>query len=89
MAAIHTTTETTCQALLDICEYPDVADELRKEIVEVLSAEGWAKTSLYKLKLMDSFLKESQRMRPLSQGKQSDNNTFPQVFVEVVSWKRK
>jgi len=66
LAAIHTTTETTSSALLDICEFPDVADKLRKEIVDVIGKDGWAKTSLYKLKLMDSFLKEGQRVRPLS-----------------------
>ncbi|KAI1396144.1 cytochrome P450 [Hypoxylon fuscum] len=65
MAAIHTTTETSCSALLDICEYPDVAEQLRQEIIEVIGQNGWAKTSLYKLKLMDSFLKEGQRVRPM------------------------
>ncbi|KAI1780930.1 cytochrome P450 [Hypoxylon cercidicola] len=65
MAAIHTTTETTCTALLDVCEYPDVAQQLRDEIIEVIGENGWAKTSLYKLKLMDSFLKEGQRIRPM------------------------
>lgn len=68
MAAIHTTTEATCQALLDICEYPDVADQLRREVVDVLAEAGWAKTSLYKLKLMDSFIKEGQRVRPIAAG---------------------
>ncbi|KAI0098329.1 cytochrome P450 [Hypoxylon sp. NC0597] len=65
MAAIHTTTETSCTALLDICEYPDVAQQLREEIIQVIGEHGWAKTSLYKLKLMDSFLKEGQRVRPM------------------------
>ncbi|KAI0098084.1 cytochrome P450 [Nemania sp. FL0031] len=65
-AAIHTTTEITTQVLLDICEYPDIAQQLREEIVGVFSAHGLTKTSLYKLKLMDSFLKEGQRFRPLS-----------------------
>ncbi|KAI1744956.1 cytochrome P450 [Xylaria scruposa] len=66
MAAIHTTSETLSQALLDICQYPDVADQLRKEIVEVIGQNGWSKTSLYKLRLMDSFLKEGQRHHPMS-----------------------
>ncbi|KAI0131024.1 cytochrome P450 [Daldinia grandis] len=66
LAAIHTTTETTCSALLDICEYPDVAQQLRQEIIEVIGEHGWAKTSLYKLKLMDSFLKEGQRVTPMN-----------------------
>ena len=68
MAAIHTTSETLCQALLDICQYPEVADHLRKEIIEVIGENGWAKTSLYKLRLMDSFLKEGQRHHPMSAG---------------------
>lgn len=66
LAAIHTTTETTCAALLDICEYPGLADRLRQEIVQVISEFGWTKTSLYKLRLMDSFLKESQRFNPFA-----------------------
>ncbi|KAI5863535.1 cytochrome P450 [Durotheca rogersii] len=65
MAAIHTTTETTCQALLDICQYPDVARQLREEVIQVVGEHGWAKTSLYKLRLMDSFLKEGQRLHPM------------------------
>ncbi|KAH9907834.1 cytochrome P450 [Xylariomycetidae sp. FL2044] len=65
MAAIHTTTETSCSALLDICEFPEVAQQLREEIIDVIGEHGWAKTSLYKLKLMDSFLKEGQRIRPM------------------------
>ncbi|ORY63215.1 cytochrome P450 [Pseudomassariella vexata] len=64
LAAIHTTTEALSTAMLDICEFPETLPELRKEIVEVISEHGWAKTSLYKLKLMDSFLKESQRLSP-------------------------
>ncbi|KAI3323903.1 cytochrome P450 [Xylariaceae sp. AK1471] len=65
MAAIHTTTESACRALLDLCKYPDVAQQLREEIIDVVGREGWAKTTLYKLRLMDSFLKESQRVTPL------------------------
>ncbi|KAI1086991.1 cytochrome P450 [Rostrohypoxylon terebratum] len=65
MAAMHTTTETSCSALFDICEYPDVAQQLREEVIQVIGENGWAKTSLYKLKLMDSFLKEGQRVRPM------------------------
>ncbi|KAI0123763.1 cytochrome P450 [Xylariales sp. AK1849] len=66
LAAIHTTTETTCQALFDICEHPEVAQQLRDEVVQVIGEHGWAKTSLYKLQLMDSFLKEGQRYSPMA-----------------------
>ncbi|KAI0451879.1 cytochrome P450 [Xylaria acuta] len=66
MAAIHTTTESVCRALLDLCAHPEILQQLRDEIVEVVGREGWAKTTLYKLRLMDSFLKESHRVTPLS-----------------------
>ncbi|KAI8627734.1 cytochrome P450 [Xylariaceae sp. FL1651] len=64
MAAIHTTTEVTCQAIFDVCSHPEVLQPLREEIIQVVGTHGWSKTSLYKLKLMDSFLKESSRARP-------------------------
>lgn len=60
-AAIHTTTETITGCLLDIASYPEIVEPLRKEIIEVIGENRWEKTSLYKLKLMDSFMKESQR----------------------------
>ncbi|KAL9947741.1 hypothetical protein ACHAO5_002501 [Verticillium nonalfalfae] len=65
LAAVHTTTEVLTQAILDLCERPELVQKLRDEVIEVLGDEGWAKTSFYKLKLMDSFFKESQRFTPL------------------------
>ncbi|KAI0885396.1 cytochrome P450 [Annulohypoxylon maeteangense] len=94
-AAIHTTTETSCSALLDICEYPEVAQQLREEIIQVIGEHGWAKTSLSKLKLMDSFLKEGQRVRPMSSSTMhryvekkveiSDGTTLPQGSRVVIA----
>ena len=69
LAAIHTTTEATTQVIIDICEHPEVVKPLREEIISVIGEHGWAKTSLYKLKLMDSFLKESQRVNSMSVGR--------------------
>lgn len=66
LAAIHTTSETTSQAILDVCEHPWVVEPLRREIIQVIGEHGWAKTSLSKLRLMDSFLRESQRFRPIA-----------------------
>ncbi|OTB03468.1 hypothetical protein M426DRAFT_321828 [Hypoxylon sp. CI-4A] len=80
MAAIHTTTETSCSALFDICQYPDVAQQLREEIVQVIGENGWHKTSLYKLKLMDSFLKEGQRVRPMNE---SSMHRYAEERVEL------
>ncbi|KAI9375670.1 cytochrome P450 [Aspergillus egyptiacus] len=64
LAAIHTTSDMLTQVLYDICCEDGLVDELRREIMEVVQAEGWKKTTLYKLKLMDSVLKESQRLKP-------------------------
>ncbi|KAK5128354.1 hypothetical protein LTR85_003022 [Meristemomyces frigidus] len=64
MAAIHTTTEAITQALLDVCANPEVMQPLRDEVIQVVGIDGWSKTALYKLRLMDSFLKESQRFHP-------------------------
>lgn len=48
-AAIHTTSSMMAGLLGDLAENPDVVDQLRKEIAEVLRVDGgWKKTSLYK-----------------------------------------
>ena len=64
MAAIHTTTDLLTETMQNIMLHPELVLELREEIVNVLSADGWKKTSLYNLKLLDSVIKESQRLRP-------------------------
>lgn len=66
-AAIHTTSSMMAGLLGDLAENPDVVDQLRKEIAEVLRVDGgWKKTSLYKMKLLDSCMKESQRLHPIT-----------------------
>jgi cytochrome P450 len=66
VAAIHATTEALTIALLDLVTYPETIPQLRQEVIQVLGDGGWTKQSLYKMKLMDSFLKESQRLHPVS-----------------------
>jgi cytochrome P450 len=66
IAAVHTTSETITNCLLQLCEAPEIVQPLRDEVIAVLSENGWAKTTLYKLKLMDSFMKETQRLHGLS-----------------------
>jgi hypothetical protein len=68
-AAIHTTSETTMKCLVQLCKTPELQDQLRQEMLQVLSTDGWSKTSLYKLRLLDSFLKEVQRHNAMSLGK--------------------
>lgn len=71
VAAIHATTDLLCQTILDLSRRPEVITALRKELLEVLSAEGWTQLAFSKLRLMDSVMKESQRLKPVSRGKTS------------------
>ncbi|PFH61297.1 hypothetical protein XA68_17714 [Ophiocordyceps unilateralis] len=64
-ASIHTTTGLLCECIYDLAAHPAVQDELRDEARKVLEAdEGWTrKESMAKLKKMDSFMREVQRLR--------------------------
>lgn len=71
-AAIQTTSLTAAQALFDLASYPEYITELRAEINQVASEEPdgkLTKNSMPKLRKLDSFIKESQRMHPLGMGK--------------------
>lgn len=69
LAAIHTTTDLLSQVMIDIAAYPVLFAEMREEVVRVLSASGLTKTALSNLKLMESVVKESQRLKPILLGK--------------------
>ncbi|KAI5918729.1 ent-kaurene oxidase [Camillea tinctor] len=68
MAAIHTTTLTVTMILYDLVVRPDIIDELRKEITSVLETTDGVMTThaLFEMKLLDSVMKESQRVNPAS-----------------------
>lgn len=67
------------QALHDLLGRPEYIEPLREEIAEVIKEDGvekdengqvfLSKSSMGKLKKLDSFIKESQRTSPLSFGK--------------------
>ncbi|GME53120.1 putative cytochrome p450 [Neofusicoccum parvum] len=66
VVAIHTTSLTIMTLLYDLTANPQYIDLLREEITQVLTEDGgWKKTSLYKMKLLDSCMKESQRVHVL------------------------
>lgn len=77
-AAIHTTTDLTCQTLTKIAQNPEILAPLRKEIADVLQEHGWKKTALYEMKLLDSVIKEGQRTKPSSIG-----NATPKCLVPL------
>ncbi|KAG6357569.1 hypothetical protein INS49_013446 [Diaporthe citri] len=66
VVTIHSTSDMLVQELHDICSHPQLTDELRQEVVTVFSAEGFKRSSINSLKLMDSVFKESQRVKPLA-----------------------
>ncbi|OKP11796.1 Fumitremorgin C monooxygenase [Penicillium subrubescens] len=67
LAAIHTTSNLLTNVVYDLAAYPEYVEPLREEIKAVLIEDGsLKKTSLLKLKLLDSVIKESQRINPVS-----------------------
>ena len=69
VVAIHTTTDLLCEAMINIATHPELFKPMREEVVRVLSSQGLKKTALYELQLMDSVLKETQRLKPIQLGK--------------------
>lgn len=69
-AAIHTTSTVITALMYDLIANPEYIELLLEEVVRVLGEDGgWKKTSLYKMKLMDSYMKESQRLNILGHRK--------------------
>ncbi|KAF4472123.1 putative cytochrome P450 monooxygenase (lovA) [Fusarium albosuccineum] len=64
LLAIHTTYDLLQQTMIDLGRNPQFIEPLRKEVIEKLSVDGWKKTSLFKMKLLDSAIKETQRLKP-------------------------
>ena len=66
-ASIFTTTMSAAHCLYDICARPEYFAPLREEAIDMLGeASGWKKTTLDKMRKLDSLLKESQRVNPIS-----------------------
>ncbi|KAF8955284.1 cytochrome P450 [Flammula alnicola] len=61
-AAIHTTSNAFTHVLYDLAAYPEYVKPMREEIEAVIEAEGWTKVSMGKMRKVDSFIKESQRL---------------------------
>lgn len=63
-AAIHTTSDLVSKIMLLLAAEPALVDPLRAKMVSVLRKDGWSKTSLFNMKLVDSTMKEAQRLLP-------------------------
>lgn len=99
VAAIHTTSMNVTHLLYDLASHPEHIGPLRKEAEEIFDeADGTLnKNSLTKLRKMDSFMRESQRMSPpgivslsrkvVSDTVLSDGTTLPAgCLVACDSW---
>ncbi|KAF7114975.1 hypothetical protein CNMCM5793_000745 [Aspergillus hiratsukae] len=60
------TEDFVAQVLYDIADRPELMDQLREEIIAVRPQERspWSQKALQELELMDSVMKESQRLKP-------------------------
>lgn len=65
-AAVHTTSDMMTKVLAAICEHDELIEPLREEIVAVVTEHGWTEAGLAKMILLDSVLKETQRLEPLA-----------------------
>jgi cytochrome P450 len=65
-AAVHTTSDMMTKVLSAICEHDELVKPLREEIVAVVKEHGWTEAALAKMLLLDSVLKETQRLEPLA-----------------------
>lgn len=64
VAAIHTTSDLSSKVLINLVRNPSIIEPLRKEMTDVLNEHGWSKNALFEMKLLDSVIKESQRLAP-------------------------
>ena len=70
LASIHTSQMNAVHVLYDLAAIPGYIEDLREEILQVIKEDGpwtkWDKNAFYKLKKLDSFMRESQRFNPPS-----------------------
>ncbi|KAL0941431.1 cytochrome p450 monooxygenase [Colletotrichum truncatum] len=64
-SSIYTTTDLVCQVLINIAQNPEIIEPLREEIRNVIGQNGWQSNSLFNMRLLDSVMKETQRLKPI------------------------
>ncbi|KAG2007964.1 hypothetical protein GB937_008157 [Aspergillus fischeri] len=67
-ASIHSSADLLIKVLINLCDQPGLIQDLREEVISVLEKTGWRASTLNQLKLLDSVLKESQRLHPITTG---------------------
>lgn len=64
ISSIHTTSELLKQTLLDICMHPELIQPLRDEALAAVAESSWVTAGIFKMQLLDSVIKEPQRLKP-------------------------
>lgn len=64
ISAMHTTSELMKQVLVDICIHPELIQPLRDEANAAVAESGWTTAGVFKMQLLDSVIKETQRVKP-------------------------
>ncbi|KAI1438941.1 cytochrome P450 [Xylaria sp. CBS 124048] len=62
LASVHTSSATIIHVLFDLCANRAFIDELREDVRQAIDESGWTLAAIAKMKKVDSFMKESQRM---------------------------
>ncbi|XP_006456956.1 hypothetical protein AGABI2DRAFT_78683, partial [Agaricus bisporus var. bisporus H97] len=65
-ASISTTSELLSHVLFSLASYTSYIKPLREEISTIVEAEGWTKSAFDKMRKLDSFIKETQRVHGCS-----------------------
>ncbi len=75
-ARTHTAeTKSLTHALYYLASSPEFAELLREEIDVIVREYGWTKGGLDQVKKVDSFLRESQRLKPVKNGEHLEQYT--------------
>jgi cytochrome P450 len=84
LAALHGTTDLICQVMTQIAKHPELIETLRTEARSVIGESGLTRKGLYRMKFMDGFVKECQRMKPIRSGKLPCPRTFHDRSLQVI-----
>jgi hypothetical protein len=77
--------QTFTNALLTLLAHTQYIDPLRIEIEQAIKEEGWTKAAMDKMELLESFMKESQRVDIIGAGKSKPFLSFYNASQRIVS----
>ncbi|KAI0059974.1 cytochrome P450 [Artomyces pyxidatus] len=67
-ASIHTSSKTFIYVLYELAANPQYLQPLRDEVEAIVAVDGWTKAAISKMRRIDSFVRESQRLHGVNIG---------------------